>query len=345
LTSAQASSDFVKFTATGSVDNFQLTSAATSLIGQGANESAYFTTDANGNPRPASGAWDIGAFAFGSTGGAGPTLTLSALSQNASDVDATTTGVQVYEGTIVQYSGTATENSTNNVSWQWSYQLNGASPVVYLSGTGTVTPVSFDYPTGTGGNTYVWTLSAGDGKTNLTAQITTSVEVPPAPLSGLSFQASQGVITAPFTLASGSVSQSVQTTTVAAAGEDTFSFSITNAGNYIVQASVNAPNESANSMYVNVDAQPVDPTMIWDIPVTTNFQSRIISWRGNGTDTNNQYVPKVFSLTTGTHSLIIGGREANTQLQSVSILQLPNAPQNLRVLPTVVNAPTFSAGP
>jgi hypothetical protein len=31
-------------------------------IGNGANLSAFFTTDMAGNPRPATGAWDIGAF-------------------------------------------------------------------------------------------------------------------------------------------------------------------------------------------------------------------------------------------------------------------------------------------
>ena len=69
------------------------------------------------------------------------------------------------------------------------------------------------------------------------------------------------------------------------------------------------------------------------------------SWRGTGTDTNNQYIPKIFSLATGSHQVIFAGREANTQLQGFSILQLPTAPQNLRVLPTVVGAPTFSVGP
>ena len=130
-------------------------------------------------------------------------------------------------------------------------------------------------------------------------------------------------------------------------GEALYNFTITNAGNYVIQALVNAPGDSANSFYVNIDAQPVDPTMTWDIfPFTTGFQNAIVSWRGNGSDTNNQYNPKIFALTAGTHQIIFAGREANTQLQSFSLLQLPATPQNLRVLSTVMgNAPSFSAGP
>jgi hypothetical protein len=39
--------------------------AGSPAIGEGENLSAYFTTDAAGNTRPASGAWDIGAFQYG----------------------------------------------------------------------------------------------------------------------------------------------------------------------------------------------------------------------------------------------------------------------------------------
>jgi hypothetical protein len=38
--------------------------ASSPAIGEGENLSAYFTTDADGNTRPASGAWDIGAFQY-----------------------------------------------------------------------------------------------------------------------------------------------------------------------------------------------------------------------------------------------------------------------------------------
>jgi hypothetical protein len=147
-----------------------------------------------------------------------------------------------------------------------------------------------------------------------------------------------------FTLANGSISQSVQTTIPTNGGSATFSFNITNAGYYVIQAAVNAPDDSANSFYVNIDAEPQDPIMIWDIVMTGGFEQRLVSWRGNGSDTANQFVPKVFNLAQGAHQVIFRGREANVQLQGLSILQLPAPPQNLRVLPTVVPSVSYSMG-
>jgi len=95
---------------------------------------------------------------------------------------------------------------------------------------------------------------------------------------------------------------------------------------------VNAANDGANSFYLNIDGQPQDPDMICDLPLTTGFEQRIVSWRGNGTFDNDQFIPKVFTLAPGAHQLIVVGREANVQLQSVSILQLPTTPRNVHVV-------------
>jgi hypothetical protein len=354
LNIASDNGDFATYSEYSANNNFEITSSASSLISGGANESSYFTTDLNGDSRPSSGAWSIGPYILGSTVTTNPpttnpppaaSLTVSPITQNASDVDPTTAGVQVYEGTVVTYSGTATETGTNTVSWKWTYTVNGGASVTYQSGTGTVPSVQFDYATGTGGNTYVWTLTASDGVNNASSSITTGVETPPVANTSLTFQATAGTITAPFTVTGNYISQSVQTTVISSAGEDAFNFTITNAGNYVIQALVNAPGDSANSFYVNIDAQPVDPTMCWDIfPLTTNFEQRIVSWRGTGTDTNNQYVPKIFNLATGAHQIIFAGREPGTELESFSILELPATPLDLHVLPTVSsNAPNFSA--
>jgi hypothetical protein len=85
---------------------------------------------------------------------------------------------------------------------------------------------------------------------------------------------------------------------------------------------VNAVDGGANSFYVNIDAEPQNPYMIWNIPITLGFEQRTISWLGNGT-TTDEFVPKVFNLTPGTHQLIIRGREGDTLLQSITILQYP----------------------
>ena len=103
---------------------------------------------------------------------------------------------------------------------------------------------------------------------------------------------------------------------------------------------VSAPNQSFNSLFVNVDSEPTDPEMIWDIPPTSGFENRIVSWRGSGTYDNSEFVPKVFNLTKGAHQLIIRGREGKVEFQSISVLpntagspQAPSSPQNLRIVP------------
>jgi len=134
-----------------------------------------------------------------------------------------------------------------------------------------------------------------------------------APAPPLSFAASAGTITAPFTVVNGVVSQAVETG-VTTGGRAVYNVTITVPGDYMISTVVNAPSESANSFYVNIDGEPTDPTMIWDIPVTTGFTNRLVSWRGKGNSSNSQYVPIVFTLSAGTHQVIVRGREANTQL-------------------------------
>jgi len=73
--------------------------------------------------------------------------------------------------------------------------------------------------------------------------------------------------------------------------------------------------------------------MVWQIPITSGFENRIVNWQGNGTWDNPQFVPKVFNLTGGLHQLIVRGREANTQLDSFALLRVPQPPQNLRIPP------------
>ena len=66
--------------------------------------------------------------------------------------------------------------------------------------------------------------------------------------------------------------------------------------------------------------------MTWDIPVASGFVSQPVSWRGTGTVSSSspssltaQFNPKVFSLSAGTHQLIIRGREGLTQLSTIII--------------------------
>jgi hypothetical protein len=238
--------------------------AITSDTSRGNNETPY--------ARPATGAWDIGAYQYhtGGGGSGGGTTNLlppvvSAITQNAADVDPNTPGLQIYGGTTVQYSGSATDPNGLPLTWQWAYTVNGGAQVVFQSGSGTIPAINYSYSTGTAGNTYVWSLIVTDSS-NLTAQsqVTVSVEAPPVALTGLSFSATSGVITSPMVSSNGYIYQPVQTG-VTNGGIASYTFNITNAGSYVLQCLVNAPLDGNDSFYVNIDAMPTDPYMVWKI--------------------------------------------------------------------------------
>ena len=138
----------------------------------------------------------------------------------------------------------------------------------------------------------------------------------------LTLPASAAAVSAPLILTNGVISQP-ESTELPAGGKAVFNFTVTNAGNYVLQAVVDAPGEDANSFYVNVDAPPADPAMIWDIPVTNGFEERTVSWRGKGDMDNDEFVPKRFNLFAGAHQLIIVGREP-AQLKSISLRPAAN---------------------
>jgi hypothetical protein len=126
--------------------------------------------------------------------------------------------------------------------------------------------------------------------------------------AALALPLSAAVVTAPMILTNGILSQPDRTE-LPEGGKAVFNFTVPQAGQYVLKALVNAPGEDANSFYVNVDAPPEDPAMIWDIDVTGGFEERTVNWRGNGTPESDEIVPKRFHLSAGAHKLIIVGRE------------------------------------
>ena len=257
---------------------------------------------------------------------------ISGITQSGADVDIATPGIQVVAGSAEQYFGSASDPASLPLTWQWLFRVNGGPETVLLSGSGSVGAASYTYPGNSAGNAYVWILRVSNG--SVTSESNLAVQVVATPPSSLTFQAGDGTITAPFVLANGYISQPDQTTDPAAGGIATYTFTLTNAGSFVIRAMVNAADASANSLFVNIDAMPQDPTMIWDIPITSGFEQRDVSWRGNGTPDANEFVPKIFTLSQGTHQLIIVGREAEAQLQSFSIVQVVGLapPQNLRIV-------------
>jgi uncharacterized protein involved in high-affinity Fe2+ transport len=191
-------------------------------------------------------------------------------------------------------------------------------------------------------------FDAGSTISSSSANVTVSA---PSPSGSLTFASTSGAITAPFAVANGAISQPANTS-LSAGGQAIYTFNVPAAGNYTVSAQVNAPSTDNNSLFVNIDGQPADPTMIWDVPVTSGFASQTVSWRGNGTVSSTsssgltaQYAPKVFTLAAGTHQLIIRGREANVQVGTITIA--PNGsstPPPTSSLPVVsLTSPTSGA--
>lgn len=158
---------------------------------------------------------------------------------------------------------------------------------------------------------------AQDAKTNAVAEAQKSAGAE-MPSSGLALHASAAVVSAPLILTNDYLHLAAEQAEVAGGGKAVFNFTITNAGDFVIEALVNAPEEDANSFFLNVDAPPED-IGIWDIEVTTGFQKRVVSWRGSGTDSSDEFAPKRFKLTPGAHKLIVVGREPGAQLKSLSL--------------------------
>ncbi len=143
--------------------------------------------------------------------------------------------------------------------------------------------------------------------------------------------ADSGLITAPFVCAQGSVHQPVRTD-LARGGRAAYTFTITNGGEYAVALFVKAPAGRSNSFYVNLDAEPVDPAMIWDVPTSETFTNSFVTWRGNGTPDRPQFSAKFFALAPGPHRIIVRGRAAQTEFTRLSLWRRPTPAGNLRAV-------------
>jgi parallel beta-helix repeat protein len=160
-------------------------------------------------------------------------------------------------------------------------------------------------------------------------------------------EAEDGVISAPFQIADGSLYQ-LTTTNPELGGKAEYSIQIPVDGSYIIKGLVNAAGDPNNSFYLSFDSEPTDPMMIWDIVTYTNgYEERMANWRGNGTWADQEFDPKVFELSAGIHKLIIRGREANTFLDRFIVEKYVTepAPIETTIIPTEVLAETTTPVP
>lgn len=141
--------------------------------------------------------------------------------------------------------------------------------------------------------------------------------------SGAELAAGTGMISSPFVFTNGYVVQPISTG-LANGGRAVFSFSVTNPGQYVILAVAEAPGQDANSLFVNIDSEPKDPEMIWEIPIATGFKTNLVS--------TSLGKPRYFDLTSGQHQIIVRGREANVKLSQLRILPRLSPPTGLRVI-------------
>jgi hypothetical protein len=141
--------------------------------------------------------------------------------------------------------------------------------------------------------------------------------------------AGSGSVVAPFVLTNGCVCQS--RSREGGKGRAVYDFIVTNSGSFVLQCLVKAPGGDTNSLLVNVDAEPNDPGMTWNIPLTPGFTNRLISWRGESHPGSILVERKVFNLSPGRHQIVLRGDSGDVQLARISVLRIPAAPTGLRV--------------
>jgi hypothetical protein len=311
---AGAASFFLSYTPFAATkNNFHLAATATSLIGKGTNLSAYFNADFDGNPRPAAGPWDIGPYVFNATPNTNPVIYIS---QSSLNVGSALPNTSVTNSITVQNIGGGT--LTGQASVPAPFAIVGGRTYSLTNGQSQNVFVSFN--PGASTNTFNSTITftgGGGGSASVSGQVV-------AVLPGMTFASTSGTIASPMAVSSGGyiyLTTGDGTEGVANGGSATYFFNLTSAGQYTVSASVLAPNAGTKSFWVNIDAMPVDPTMICDVyPYSNSFQPVAFSWRGNSTTvTNDQFSPQIFNLTAGTHQLIIVGREQGVEIGAITI--------------------------
>jgi hypothetical protein len=137
ISRTQAAADFARYTTGTTNSDFHLLAAATALIGHGANESGYFTTDKDGHARPATGNWDIGAYQYALITNATPLLQVTPGNISYGTI---LSGTSKTNSITVQNVGNGTLSGTANVGAPFSV-VSGGSYNLGASQSQTVTVV------------------------------------------------------------------------------------------------------------------------------------------------------------------------------------------------------------
>ncbi len=139
--------------------NYHLTSSSP-LIGAGTNLSSIFTTDLTGNSRPASGAWDIGAYEYASGGASNGTPAAISVSPGSISYGTVLSGTSVTNSITVKNVGGGTLSGTGSVSAP--FILVGSGSYSLASNQSQTVTVAFS-PTTAGSYSQGMTFTGGGG--------------------------------------------------------------------------------------------------------------------------------------------------------------------------------------
>ena len=180
------------------------------------------------------------------------------------------------------------------------------------------------------------TLSVNDGSGNTrSTNFGVSVVARPAQLVYLPFEAEGGSIVAPMQRYTNSGVVYIGTTS-SQQGTATVQFSVPVGGNYIIWARNLSVDSGHDSFFVSMDGS--------EVPYHTALETWSSNWQWTrvnigtsiGTVTDE---PRVFGLSSGTHTLVFRGREANCTLDQFIICN------DLDFVPGMNTAPTISSIP
>ena len=242
-----------------------------------------------------------------------PAVGLSTTTLTYSDTSTVGTADLTVVVTNVGGAGTLTGSATNPSS---PWVLVGDAGYT-LTGTATKTvTIRFDPST-------VGVFSGTVGFTDPAGAVagTVSLNGKAYPIITNGYYATNALVEAIFSgTVGGYVSQTSNTDpTPSDGGRLCYGFTAAGPGTLRLSMTMNATNFAQDSMYINVDAEPTHPSMIWDVPLATNFVSRVVGWRGGGTSSAPDFPTNTWTISeAGDHEIIVRGREDNCQIKQLS---------------------------
>ena len=293
------------------------------------DESAYFTTDVLGNPRPSAGLWNIGAYAFVTPGASAGTLVLASATYSVveSTPSITVTARRTSGSTGIVGCNVVTANgdalagvnyTSTSTSFSWANGDTADQTVV-------IPILSEPF---SGSKSFTVTISVPSGGATIGTPATTTVTItgtaapPITTLPGLGpWLATDSDYSPPFVASGTTLSQPSLTTTTNDAGVATFRFVLSSGGTYKACPEVNASGDSANSFFAQMNS---DAAFIWHInPYTVGSESRCVTTNSTF-DTSGTLL--TWALPSGISTITFSGREAATILVSLTMVLVADEP-------------------